>query len=374
MSYQARGQVPVEEKEQKVIERRRRLEEERKKRIFNARIRTTGKDVEALEQQMKEKEEMKQQEQDEEAAWTRQLEHNEKFMAKIEAERALLRKQQEDETRAYNLEMARRKEEEKQRLFNMDKEMEQTQITSHSVSGATEFAGEDPEAKQREKDQARQLKEWADQVAAEKLLAKQQEEEEERMFEQQTMALERRRARLEEQARQARADQARQTREYNLWLAEQKKQREQEEREAEEAEAQRQMEYEAHSALLTETTHESALGAGRKIPYEFKGMSADEIEQIRQENARLMAEKEEQKKQEEQEERLWMEQMAHLDGMASKSVARMDLQRKRQTDEVRQTNLALAGEHQQRVQYEEKVLYKNEIDPSFYDRFNTTTR
>ena len=50
--------IPIDLKEAAAIERRRNLEEQRKARIFNAKTRLIGIDKQALEQQMKDRQQM----------------------------------------------------------------------------------------------------------------------------------------------------------------------------------------------------------------------------------------------------------------------------------------------------------------------------
>ena len=47
--------LPVDYKESAAIERRKNMEEQRKSRIFNAQVRTIGLDLQAVEQQMKDR-------------------------------------------------------------------------------------------------------------------------------------------------------------------------------------------------------------------------------------------------------------------------------------------------------------------------------
>ena len=50
--------LPIDYKEAAAIERRRNMEEQRKSRIFNAKVRTIGVDLQALEQQDRDRKEM----------------------------------------------------------------------------------------------------------------------------------------------------------------------------------------------------------------------------------------------------------------------------------------------------------------------------
>ena len=63
--------LPVDYKEAAAIERRRNMEEQRKSRIFNAKTRIIGIDIQAVEQQIKDRKEIQEVEKKREKAYGR---------------------------------------------------------------------------------------------------------------------------------------------------------------------------------------------------------------------------------------------------------------------------------------------------------------
>jgi len=354
------------ERERREIERRRERMAARTSRILDAKNRILGKDADALDSQIRERQERERMEKEQEQYYDDLSQHHSRLLTQAELSKQTQQRQQRAELDAFH------------RSQTMHKTHKDTMLANdRGLEGADtvflKFPGEDLDKPLRDKFQQQQQSDWLIQQIA-MLQHKQQlqkAEHEEYAATQLQIAELLKELELEKQ-KERRARHA-DTLHFNQAMAEHKKAKSQwsslSEVEANESEISRTL----TSPLMTEADTPSMLGPNRKVPYAYKGMTRDERQAIldqqmaQQEEIRLRKEREAEEKRQEAEQQ--------------EAVRRLLIKNEREkAQREAQDRLALQAERAQQARDAEtrkqhlNDLYSNKVAPSFFDQFGKSSR
>ncbi|KAL3853419.1 hypothetical protein ACJMK2_017001 [Sinanodonta woodiana] len=374
--------LPIDYKEAAAIERRRNMEEQRKSRIFNAKVRTIGIDVQALEQQMKDRKQQEEYERRRTEAFASDAVRNDKISL-------LLEKRQEQDVRELNnalneFRMLHQQPESRREfdLYDPDylKKDKPARISDDdprcTISGLQKFEGEDLNSKARRKYQQEQLREWSLEQSREREQAMNNQSKADRLYELKMKELDQRSMELQQAEEECRRAINMATADYNNALA---NEREQKERLAKQQELDDNMTEIANHIfgdVLTENpaVAQSAFGPHRVIVDRWKGMSPQQLEQVRLEQERQRKEKERLRQEEELKNKEWDRQRvanARAGMLLEREMARKKAELNRQQIDE---NRRLAQEQRAHQQFLDKEVYTNPPTAAYFMQFNTSTR
>lgn len=374
--------LPIDYKEAAAIERRRNMEEMRKSRIFNAKTRIIGVDVQALDQQVQDRKQMEERERRRKEAYAADA-------VRFDLITCLLQKRQEHDIHELNRAMnefrylhqqpSQRREWD---LYDPEglKKDKPARVSDDdprcTISGLQKFDGEDLNNKARAKFQREQLREWSNQQQRERRQADDNQKKADRLYELKARELDQRAMELQKAEEECRRAINVATKDYNQALAREtdarsnlKKQQELDDNATEQANH-------IYGDFLTENpaVAQSAFGPHRVITDRWKGMSPEELSEVwrmqekqRQENMRL---KDEEKRRDEE----WARQ-ANAHARAGELIER---QKQRTEAEIRKQmldeNARLAQEQKSYQNFLDRQVYTNEPTSAYFLQFNTTTR
>lgn len=360
--------IPVDYKEAAAIERRRAQEEQRKSRIFNSKVRQIGVDQQALEQQVKDRKQMEEYEKKREEAFAADavrcdhiaelLQHRQEHDTK-ELNRAInefrMLHQQADSRREYDLYDPDAKKKDKPARLNDDD-------PRCGPASLQKFDGEDLNYEARTKFQREQMREWSDLQKKERDRAEHNQKRADYLYQLKMREMDQRACELqraEEECRKA-IDTA--TKDYNLALQRETEERRRLQEQRDLDDKRTEMANHLYGDFLTENpaAAQSAFGAHRVIPDRWKGMTPEQLEEIRrtqtiqrEEAARRRAE--EKREQEEFDRR----RLAHdhaVELLQREEERVKQAIRKQQADE----NLRLMREQKALKAYMDKDVYTNQ--------------
>ncbi|XP_038054446.1 RIB43A-like with coiled-coils protein 2 [Patiria miniata] len=374
--------LPIDLKEAAAIERRRNKELERQNRIFNSKVRTIGIDVQAIKEQVHDRGLQEQREQHRHEAFASDMIRNDKISELLtrrrEQDQHNLNKalnefrdlhQQPDARREWDLNDPEAKKKDKPARVSDDD-------PRCGISGAQKFDGEDLNSKARQKLMQEQMREWTRRQAEEKKRQKAHQKEADRLYDlhrreadERAMAL----ATAEEDCRRA-INEA--MRDYNKSLADEQAEK------ARLAEQQAlddnftEMANQVNGDMLTENPDvaESAFGPHRVITDRWKGMSPEQLEEIRRIQELQRQEKKRIKEDEEERDKEWEKQRLFD--------ARSGLLMEREGDRIRKglekeqvaSNTRLAAEQKSNQEYMDSEVYTNRPTAAYFQQWNTTSR
>jgi RIB43A len=164
--------------------------------------------------------------------------------------------------------------------------------------------------------------------------------------------------------------------EYNLAMAAEQRANRQRRKQEEDNDNTAEITNHLTSDMLTENPEvaNSALGPHRKIAYQYKGMSDEEIEAVRAKQRQQQDEMRRQRSDEQTTNEKW----ESLERQQARSVhlRERDLGRQMRnlTLNLLEDNAQLADEQKQQADYKDKVLYTNVPTTEYFAQFNTGTR
>ncbi|ELT90866.1 hypothetical protein CAPTEDRAFT_184043 [Capitella teleta] len=374
--------LPIDRKEAAAIERRKNQEEQRKSRIFNAKTRQIGIDEQALEQQAKDRKQMELMEKRRDEAFAADAVRNDMIGQ-------LLEKRQNHDTRELNKAMNEfrmlHQQPDSRREFDLYdpdylKKDKPARVSDQDprcgIASLQKFEGEDLNSKARKKYQAEQTREWAEQQMREKEQAEKNQKAADRLYELKMRELDQRSMDLADAEAQCRRAIDTATSDYNKAL-----QREQEAKDA--LKKQQDLDDNAtevanhiYGDFLTENpaVAKSAFGPNRVIPDRWKGMSPEQLEEIRRtqelQRKEAMRKKEEESRLDEEHQRI---AKAH-----ARAGMLMEREKERREEAIRKQlaseNRVLSSQQKAHVEYLDKEVYTNRPTAGYFMQFNTTTR
>lgn len=344
------------------------MEEERKQRIFNDKVRTKGVDLDGVDEQIRMKRELKEQEEARERAIAEEL-------LNIERQVAILAQRHEEAKR----QVAQDTLKDNQALSNIRRastppQQPQMDTTQQGASNMLLFAGEDTFKKDRTRQQQNQISQWNDEQSRLKNQRLKAEKDADLLYEQQTRAMYLKISELEKEHLRVKNSVKAADRDYNKHLGEMKRDREIHSRIESQQASQYQVQTSLVNPLLTEKGNTvSAVSPSRVVPYAYKGMTVDQKKAIIDEQEHQRREKEEARRAQEEEERQWAAQQAAIQRTAmlrEREVqrSREDASRRLQTEHSRMTR--------EKVERDQatKSTYANRATDDFFGQFNTSSR
>ncbi|XP_022104047.1 RIB43A-like with coiled-coils protein 2 [Acanthaster planci] len=374
--------LPIDLKEAAAIERRRNQELERQNRIFNAKVRTIGIDVQALKEQVHDRGLQEQREQQRHEAFASDLIRNDKIAE-------LLTRRREQDVRNLNKALnefrALHQQPDSRREWDLNdpdgkKKDKPARVSDDDprcgISGAQKFDGEDLNSKARQKLMQEQMREWTRRQAEEKKRHKDLQREADRLYDlhrreadERAMAL----AKMEEECQRAINETVK---DYNQALADEQAEKARLAKQQELDDNFTEMVNHINGDMLTENPDvaESAFGPHRVITDRWKGMSPEQLAEIRRIQELQRQEKKRIQEDEVERDREW-ERQRLFD-------ARSGLLMEREADRVRKglekeqvaANTRLAAEQKSNQEYIDNEVYTNRPTAAYFQQWNKTSR
>ncbi|KAL2914447.1 hypothetical protein HK105_206014 [Polyrhizophydium stewartii] len=363
------------------IQRRKRLDEERKQRIFNPRVRVLGIDLQALDEQIQIKNEIKSIEKERNDAMDHTSKINNEILQLMDDQVAQARRhkmqQMNEFRRDFQQPFQRRdfdlydpKALEKDLPARIDDEDERI-----GVSSLQRFEGEDLAVEGRIRLQKEQMKVWANEQVYEKERRRQEELNEKKKYEEFQKNINDKMTALQSAVDLAHRERARLDNEYNLALAAEKKRREQQQKAYETDLNTREILNHINGVFLTERPDVFNIGGGHKVRVDlFKGITPEQNQAILDMQERQRHEQQQRRSRKQFEEERWAVQEA-ANARALELLERERIRKvKERAIEMRKENEAKAVEDKRRKEYIDKVLYTNPPQDAYFEQFNTTSR
>lgn len=371
--------LAIDDKEQAAIARRAAAEKERMERIFNPKVRCLGIDLNALDQQVQFKTDLKEAEKQANDAKDRQTVLEGDILQLIEKEAAQSRRQQLIEVNDFRLKHQKRHEKRDFDLYDPERLRKDRLPRNGDIdpecgpSTAQLFEGEDLNAKQRIEQQRAQMKVWTQVHMYEKEKARLNEVSEQEKYDQLQKNVTDKLNALNVAVNAAKREHAILDNNFNHVMAIERKRREQEQAKREQEMNEAEIVNHVNGSLLAETPNLTMKGHKVRVDF-FKGITAEqktailETQEAQREAARIAKEKQ----------RAQEADWAVKDLANRRSVALLDRANARAAKErallVSKENELKALQDKKRQTYIDKVLYTNPPKEEFFAQFNTTSR
>ncbi|KAJ3186343.1 Protein Tax-1 [Gaertneriomyces sp. JEL0708] len=363
------------------IRRRRQLNEERNQRIFDPKVRTLGIDVQALEQQIKEKNESKRTEKERDEAFGRMMRQTNTILEHLDLEAAERQRahakalndfrnqhQKPNQRRDYDLyNPTALKNDKPARVGDEDERI--------GVSSLQRFEGEDLANEERRRLQKRQMETWAKESAWEKRMQMLKQQEEQRLYEDFQKDIDDKVIHLRQAVEDAKVQQIKADAGFNQHLAALKRERELEQRRLEEELNRQEIIQQVNGEFLTERPDVFNIGAGHQVRVDlFKGITAEQKEHIlrtqEQQRAEAQARREQQRREDEA-----ASKIETANRRAALLLEREKLRQERaEAIKMREHNKQQGIESRKRLQHLDQVVYTNTPTKDYFMQFNTTSR
>ncbi|XP_053957280.1 RIB43A-like with coiled-coils protein 2 [Anastrepha ludens] len=364
------------------LQRRSQFEDERKKRIFNAKQRLFGLDLQALERQIAEKKKQRQVEAECERLYEDQTQRQQlvvyakslemdkrKHVAEADLNYYRCRFQSKDQRREFDLNDP-----------NWIKKALPARIadddTRLGISSAQVFSGEDLGHSERKLRQRAQQRAWLDQQVQERKKA-----EEERITADLVMqeSLVSREKRLEDMANAEQKIRNQMTAaicDFNSQLAKSKRSDRAREKKENGEDDLAEIYNMLTSDMLTENPDvaQSRTNPKKKIAFMYRGMTDEELAKFREEQLQQKIINKERQAEQQLMDKQWEQYALNMD--RELMLKQLDLERKQKEllDDHKHYNARLAMEQKMQNDIKNKVLNKNYVSEEFYDQFNKTSR
>lgn len=369
-------------KQDAAIAQRRALEAERLKRVKDPKLRTMGVDCEALAAQVTERHEMEAAEKALSQAYDQQRLLQDQQLAYLEQERLRAEKakscaledfratvQGKEMSREYDL------NDPKSKLNDLPARVGDDDARM-SASGLQQFHGEDLAYAERIKRQQSEMKAWCDESVRQKNEAKSKEAAADAAYAARAIEIDNYKTHLENTARQARTDTTVSLAEYQLAQAAAKRERERAQQVSELQDNIEEIQANLAGDILTENpaVGRSFIAANRVRPDHYKGMSPAEQQEVLNEQAAQRAQAAERAARAKAEEAAIDAQMEQMRKLGQYNDAQVAAMRAEVRKKVLEENQGLAASQYASKSYLDTKVFKNEIDASFFEQFNTSSR
>ncbi|XP_072884361.1 RIB43A-like with coiled-coils protein 1 [Hemitrygon akajei] len=374
--------IPVDPKQTAAIERRRNAEQQRQGRIFNARYRTIGVDRPFLDHQVEEKKTREEREE-----WRNEAFDAERLRQDVTAQ--LLEAQELDRVRQLNEQLVtyrthyQRLEDRRDfDLYDPDglKKDRPARVSQDDprcgLSGLQKFAGEDHNEKSRQKYQQQQAEKWLTAQRREKERAERDQKYADELFHKKQVELDQRAVQLSKMEEDCRRALNTAVLNYNMALAAEQAEASEVERRKEEEEKLADVGAHVYGDILTENPEValSAFGPHRVVTDRWKGMSAQQLEEIRRQQRLQVEEGKKLKMQEAQLEVEWDRQRMADARAALYRQQEEEAAARRLRQEMDTYNRRLSSEQLAHQQYLDKEVYTNPPTAAYFLQFNTSSR
>ncbi|XP_023301896.2 RIB43A-like with coiled-coils protein 2 [Lucilia cuprina] len=364
------------------LEKRKQYEEERKKRIFNAKQRLYGLDLDALERQIADKSKLQQIEAEYERRYEQQADMIQKVVHNKELELEKRKRMVESDINYYRCRFQRKEQRREYDLNDPDsiKKSQPVRIAdddfSLGISSAQIFNGEDLGQRERQQKQREQQRAWLDQQILERKRAEESRLQAEKALQESIASRDQRLEDMANSERKVRNQIVDSIRQYNCQMAQQKKQellrKKQEKNEDDMAEIYNML----TSDILTENPDvaQSKTNPNKKIAFMYRGMTAEELEAFRKDQQQQMLDKKKEKTEQQIMEKQWEQYALNMDRELRLKDLEMNRKKQREFEKVLDINDKLAKEQRQQKDLNNRVLNRNEVSKEFYEQFNKTSR
>lgn len=374
--------LPVDMKESAAIERRRNRELQRQSRIFNARVRTIGIDLNALNEQVQDRTRREVEEERRHNAFAADMTRNDKITV-------LLQKRQEHDMRELNKAVNEFRQSYQQpydrREFDLNdpdslKKDKPARVSDDDprcgVASLQKFVGEDLNGKAREKLQQEQAREWIKQQTNEKDQALANQKYADHLYDLKAREMDQRACELASAEADCRRAINMATKDMNQALARERKAKEDADKQQEQDDNFTEISNSVFGDMLTENPDvaQSAFGPHRVITDRWKGMSPAQLAEIRRIQQAQVEEKERLKQEEEEQEKEY--NRLRLTQAKAGIIAERGIERKKKEIEKDQAdeNRRLAAEQRAKMDYLDKEVYTNPPTAAYFMQYNTTSR
>jgi len=372
----------VDMHESAAIERRRIREQQRQSRIFNARVRTIGVDVNSLENQVHERKWIEEQENRREQAFAQDMNRNDKVAL-------LLQKRQERDIRELNsavneFRVNHQRPEDRREFDIYDPEGKKKDKPARvndddprcGVSSMQKFLGEDLNEDARKKLQQEQHREWMKQQMNEKAQEEANLKQSNRLCDLKTIEMDQRLKELAQAEQECRNAINMATKDYNLALARERQAKEDNEKQQTLEDNLTEIANQVNGDVLTEnpSVASSAFGSHRVITDRWKGMSPAEADSIRFIQQQQIEEKKRLEEEEQQKNEAWSKQTLDNSKAAVMLQHQQERLRKDLMKKQAEENLRLSAEQKSRAERLNKEVYTNEPTAAYFMQFNTSSR
>ncbi|XP_017059421.1 RIB43A-like with coiled-coils protein 2 [Drosophila ficusphila] len=363
------------------LQKREQYEDERKRRIFNAKQRLYGLDLETLDKQILEKK--KQRTAQEEC--DKKFEEQEQLQKRlISAQEKELEKKQRMVDSDLNYYRCRYQRKEQRREFDLNdpdflKKARPTRVADNDialgVSSAQIFQGEDLYNTERKVRQREQQRAWLDQQVQERKRAEEARKQADNLLMENVGCRDQHLQEMAKSDHQMRNQVIQRVRQFNINMAKQKQMdREREKREKYEddmAEIYNML----SSDMLTENPDvaQSRTDPNKKIAFMYRGMTPEELRVFRlgqEQQLRLATQR---KTEAQMMDKQWEQYAINMDRTLVLHQIEDDRRRKAEFDELMRANSKLAVE-QDKQRKEALVALSNAVSDDFYDQFNKNSR
>lgn len=374
--------LPVDMKESAAIERRRNRELQRQSRIFNARVRTIGIDLNALSEQVSDRTRREVEEQRRHNAFAADMTRSDKIAA-------LLQKRQEHDIRELNKAVNEFRHSHQQpdgrREFDLNdpdslKKDKPARVSDDDprcgVASLQKFVGEDLNGKARQKLQQEQAREWIKQQTNEKDQALANQKYADHLYDLKAREMDQRACELASAEADCRRAINMATKDVNLALTRERQAKEDTEKQQEQDDNFTEISNSVFGDMLTENPDvaQSAFGPHRVITDRWKGMSPAQLAEIRNIQKAQMDEKERLKQQEEEQEKEY--NRLRLTQAKAAILAERGIERKKKEIDRDQAdeNRRLSAEQRAKLDYLDQEVYTNVPTAAYFMQFNTNSR
>lgn len=369
--------IPLDTKESAAIQARKNKESARKSRIFDARQRTIGVDLNAIDEQVQQRKNKEADEKRCHEAYAAMLIRNDTTAQLMDSRNARTQDQIQRNLAEFR---AMEQTAESRREFDLNdpnglKKACPLGANDHGISSLQSFVGEDIYHGDRTKYQKEQIREWSLQLQGERQAADEDACMQDRIYDLKRIQLDNKAQHLEASENRERQAEINAITEFNLRAGEQKRLEQESMKNNELANNAQEIRNQILGDTLTENPDvaRSAFGSHRVIPDRWKGMSDAELVDIRQlqesqrrENmAKLEAENEREK-----EWSLHQTSTAKAGILMERALNRQSAEERKQLD---LENAELARQQQAKKKTYDQV-YTNVPTDGYYAQFNTTTR
>lgn len=374
--------LPVDMKESAAIERRRNRELQRQSRIFNARVRTIGIDLNALNEQVQDRTRREVEEERRHNAFAVDMTRNDKITI-------LLQKRQEHDMRELNKAVNEFRQSHQQpdgrREFDLNdpdslKKDKPARVSDDDprcgVASLQKFVGEDLNGKARGKLQQEQAREWIKQQTNEKDQAFANQKYADHLYDLKAREMDQRACELASAEADCRRAINMATKDMNQALARERKAKEDAEKQQEQDDNFTEISNSVFGDMLTENPDvaQSAFGPHRVITDRWKGMTPAQLAEIRRIRQAQMEEKERLKQEEEEQEKEY--NRLRLTQAKAGIITERAIERKKKEIEKDKAdeNRRLAAEQRAKMDYLDSEVYTNPPTAAYFMQFNTTSR
>ncbi|XP_069484279.1 RIB43A-like with coiled-coils protein 2 [Ambystoma mexicanum] len=374
--------LPVDLKEASVRERRKNVELQRQSRVFNSKARIIGVDKEALDTQVNDCNILKQNEKQRQELYAKQMLQNDQIACLLDE------RQKEDILRlnkaVADFQQCFQKREDRREFDLYDPQGLKKELPARisdkdprcTVSGVQQLLGEDINQPQRQKFQQEQFREWSLQQQKEFDKARVEKKCADDLYDKTRIELDQRAMELQRMEEETRRLVCMTTKEFNMAQAMESFERKRIEKQHEEEDNIVEISNLLQGDLLSENPEQaaSAFGPHRVVPDRWKGMSEEQLMEIKMTQEQQIHEKMRLQEEERQRAADWDRQRVQ----AARAMVLAERQQKRQEKELRKAqdhvNMQLAQAHKAQKAYLDKEVFSNAPTDEYFSQFNTTSR